>query len=137
MPLCTCKKCLTLTNGTGKELHRTTVSRHIEREQMNQGLENEYQNFHPEEENFYEEEPEERNLDNERSPMEISDNEETLVEENLTTLHNNEAPMETPSSFQNEETNDDYYHENDDLNYYDSQSESEFEDFDDKEGEFK
>jgi hypothetical protein len=69
--------------------------------------------------------------------MEISDNEETLVEENLTTLHNNEAPMETPSSFQNEETNDDYYYENDDLNYYDSQSESEFEDFDDKEGEFK
>jgi hypothetical protein len=46
--------------------------------------------------------------------------------------------METLSSFQDEdeEINDDYYYESDDLNYYDSQSELEFDTSDDKEGEF-
>ena len=48
MPLCTCRKCLILTNGAGRDLHRTTVIRHIRNEQSNQYLllENELnQNF--------------------------------------------------------------------------------------------
>ena len=42
---------------------------------------------------------------------EISDNEEILIEEeNLTTLHNDEASMEILSSFQDEDEEiDDYY----------------------------
>lgn len=40
MPLCTCKRCLALTNGQGKEYHRTTVHRHMERDRIDQELEN-------------------------------------------------------------------------------------------------
>jgi hypothetical protein len=144
MPLCTCRKCLILTNGAGRDHHRTTIARHIRNEQSNQDLllENELdQIFQNSEENLFEE-PEERNLDNEeRSPMEISDNEEEiLIEKNLT----DEAPMETLSSFQNEENeetnyeNIDHYYENNDL-IYDSQSEFEFDNVNsnaDDEGEF-
>jgi hypothetical protein len=145
MPLCTCKKCLILTNGTGRNLHRTTVARHTKNEQSNQYLllEDELdQNFqNSEEENLFEE-PEEQILDNEeRSPMEISDNEEEIpIEKNLT----DETPIETFSSFQNEENeeinyeNIDHYYENDNL-IYDSQSEFEFDNENsnaDDEGEF-
>ncbi|CAG8744982.1 19894_t:CDS:2, partial [Rhizophagus irregularis] len=118
MPLCTCTHCKALTNGIGKEIHRTTVIRHMKKEQEEQELENAYQKR--------------------SSPMEISeisDNEEILIEEeNLTTLHNDEASMEILSSFQDEDEEiDDYYHESDDLNHYDSQSELEFDTSDDKE----
>ena len=68
MPLCTCKKCLILMNGTGRNLHRTTVAQHTKNEQSNQYLllEDELdQNFqNSEEENLFEE-PEEQILDNE------------------------------------------------------------------------
>ena len=122
MPLCTCTHCKALTNGIGKEFHRTTVIRHMKKEQEEQDLENAYQSLH-----------------SESSPMEISDNEEIPIEEeNLTTLHNDEAPMEILSSFQDEDEEiDDYYYESDDLNHYDSQSELEFDTSDDKEGEFR
>ncbi|CAB4390488.1 unnamed protein product [Rhizophagus irregularis] len=144
MPLCTCTHCKALTNGIGKEIHRTTVIRHMKKEQEEQELENAYQSLHSEE-NYIEEneENEEENSYEERSsPMEISeisDNEEILIEEeNLTTLHNDEASMEILSSFQDEDEEiDDYYHESDDLNHYDSQSELEFDTSDDKEGEFR
>ncbi|GET50952.1 transposase domain-containing protein [Rhizophagus irregularis DAOM 181602=DAOM 197198] len=140
MPLCTCTHCKALTNGIGKEIHRTTVIRHMKKEQEEQELENAYQSLHSEENYFEEnEENEEENSYEERSsPMEISeisDNEEILIEEeNLTTLHNDEASMEILSSFQDEDEEiDDYYHESDDLNHYDSQSELEFDTSDDKE----
>ncbi|GET55729.1 transposase domain-containing protein [Rhizophagus irregularis DAOM 181602=DAOM 197198] len=85
-----------------------------------------------------EENEEENSYEECSSPMEISeisDNEEILIEkENLTTLHNDEASMEILSSFQDEDEEiDDYYHESDDLNHYDSQSELEFDTSDDKE----
>jgi hypothetical protein len=136
MPLCTCTHCKALTNGVGKEFHRTTVIRHMKKEQEEKDLENAYQSLHSEEN--YSEENEENSYEERSSPMEISDNEEIPIEENLTTLHNDEVPMETLSSFQDEdeEINDYYYHESDDLNYYDSQSELEFDTSDDKEGEF-
>jgi hypothetical protein len=136
MPLCTCTHCKALTNGVGKEFHRTTVIRHMKKEQEEKDLENAYQSLHSEEN--YSEENEENSYEECSSPMEISDNEEIPIEENLTTLHNDEVPMETLSSFQDEdeEINDYYYHESDDLNYYDSQSELEFDTSDDKEGEF-
>jgi hypothetical protein len=131
-----CTHCKALTNGVGKEFHRTTVIRHMKKEQEEQDLENAYQNLHSEEN--YSEENEETSYKERSSPMEISDNEEIPIEEILTTLHNDEALMETLSSFQDEdeEINDDYYYESDDLNYYDSQSELEFDTSDDKEGEF-
>jgi hypothetical protein len=136
MPLCTCTHCKALTNGVGKEFHRITVIRHMKKEQEEKDLENAYQSLHSEEN--YSEENEENSYEERSSPMEISDNEEIPIEENLTTLHNDEVPMETLSSFQDEdeEINDYYYHESDDLNYYDSQSELEFDTSDDKEGEF-
>jgi hypothetical protein len=108
----------------------------MKKEQEEQDLENAYQNLHSEEN--YSEENEETSYEERSSPMEISDNEEIPIEEILTTLHNDEALMETLSSFQDEdeEINDDYYYESDNLNYYDSQSELEFDTSDDKEGEF-
>ncbi|GBC29599.2 hypothetical protein RIR_jg35923.t1 [Rhizophagus irregularis DAOM 181602=DAOM 197198] len=77
----------------------------MKKEQEEQELENAYQSLHSEENYFEEnEENEEENSYEERSsPMEISeisDNEEILIEEeNLTTLHNDEASMEILSSF--------------------------------------
>jgi hypothetical protein len=108
----------------------------MKKEQEEQDLGNAYQNLHSEEN--YSEENEETLYEECSSPMEISDNEEIPIEKILTTLHNDETLMETLSSFQDEdeEINDDYYYESDDLNYYDSQSELEFDTSDDKEGEF-
>lgn len=139
MPLCKCSQCLASTNGVGKEVHRTTISRHMDKERMKNYLDNAYQSSHSEE-NLYSED--EENLPEEKSSYEdnlYEDNlyeyEENLQEQEETLspmeISDNEASTEIPSSFQNEEISDGYY-ENDDHYYedddsiYDSQAESEF-----------
>ena len=46
MPLCTCQQCLISTNGEGKDLHKSTIKKHMKRDQENKELENEFQNLH-------------------------------------------------------------------------------------------
>ncbi len=150
MPKCKCTHCLNLTNGKGKNLHRTTVTRHMEKEKIAQSLENEYMSLHYEE-NLREEESSYE--ENEQSFMEICDNEEEKSEQSpMEMCDNDDILMEETndnSNFQNEEnenTNDhyenDYYYENDYL-IYDSRNESESEsdnvnyNADNEEGEFQ
>ena len=131
MPLCTCTKCKASTSGVGKDVHRTTVARHMQIEQAGQDLENAYQIFHPEE-NYPEEKnwyKEENSREECSSPMEISDNEASGFQ--------NEENKEASYNFYE---NDDRYYENDDL-IYDSQSDLEFDgensNAGDNEGEFQ
>ena len=146
MPLCTCKQCLISTNGQGKICHRTTIKRHMKREQMDQELEDEYQNLHPEEDDdLYEESEslpmeegsaEEQNLDNEEeSPMENEEGSpmETSEEQNLD--NEEETPRENPFDFSDNEAHMGILSDFDDDDYCESQSESEFDEFADKEGE--
>jgi hypothetical protein len=74
-----CTHCKALTNGVGKEFHRTTVIRHMKKEQEEQDLENAYQNLHSEEN--YSEENEETSYEERSSPIKISDNKEIPIEE--------------------------------------------------------
>src|SRR5687768_4992789 len=126
MPLCTCKQCLNSTNGVGKELHRTNVKKHKENEERESVLEEEYQFRFPEENLLYEsnkivdresenfnfmlmEESEERNLDNEESPIEIFegrnlDNEEGINEDNDYNYYENDE-------FQSESENNEFQSE--------------------------
>jgi len=129
MPLCTCRQCLNSTNGVGKDLHRTNVKRHKENEERERKLEEEYQIHFPEENLLHKdnkvinrksesfnfvlmEESEERNLDNEESPMEISegqnlDDEERINEEDYNYYENDEFQSESENDeFQSESEND-------------------------------
>jgi hypothetical protein len=140
MPLCTCKQCLNSTNGVGKELHRTNVKKHKENEERERELEEEYQFRFPEENLLYEgnkivdresenfnfmlmEESEERNLDNEESPMEIFegrnlDDEEGINEDNdYNYYENDEFQSESENNeFQSESENDESeFDESDDI----------------------
>ncbi|CAB5393671.1 unnamed protein product [Rhizophagus irregularis] len=129
MPKCECKHCLNLSNGKGRVLHRTTVARHLLEEKEAQALEDEYQRLHPEEnfyhfeeENLYEENLREENLqENERSYMEMCDNEEIPEETNDDFSFQNEENEKT-NNYENDHY---YYYENDDS-ISDSQNESEF-----------
>ena len=56
MPLCKCSRCIASTNGIGKNFHRTTVARHMRKEQMRQYLDDAYQGLQDSEGNFYSEE---------------------------------------------------------------------------------
>jgi len=159
MPKCECKQCLKLSNGEGRDLHRTTVARHMLAEENEQKLEDEYQRLHPEENPYseetysYEENLREGNLyeENERSFMETNDNEEENERSYMETSDNEEVQEETNDDFsfqneENEETNNYendhyYYYENDDsISISDSQNESESDNVnsnaDDEEGEF-
>src|SRR6266480_3447321 len=78
MPLCKCKQCLLSTNGQGRELHRTCINRHRKNEQINQELEDQYQNLYSEEDFMQTDEFEVQDLDNDKILFEGSyyDNEE-------------------------------------------------------------
>ena len=129
MPLCICKQCLNLTNRIKKDLHKTNVKRYKENEERERKLKEEYQIHFPEENLLHKdnkvvnrksesfnfvlmEESEERNLDNEESPMEISegqnlDDEERINEEDYNYYENDEFQSESENDeFQSESEND-------------------------------
>ena len=145
MPKYVCKQCLKLSYGEGRDLHRTTVARHMLVEENEQKLEDEYQRLHPEENPYseetysYEENLRKGNLyeENERSYMETSDNEEVQEETNDDFSFQNEENEKT-NNYENDHY---YYYENDDsISISDSQNESESDNVnsnaDDEEGEF-
>lgn len=139
-----CKKCLTLSNGQGKEVHRTTIKRHMANDQLEQELETEYQNRYLKDfEDFMQlEESEEQNLNDEDHPKEEFENFIRIESEerNLDFYNNEDVPF---FDFRGNNENDDIYHyhyENNDLS-----SELDFIEFDnaefdneefDNEGEF-
>lgn len=84
MPLCKCSLCSASTNGRGKNLHRSTIIRHMERDQRNQEFESQYRESHPEEEfeDFM-------NVDEEQKLG--NDNEESHIEEMSLSYNDNEV----------------------------------------------
>jgi hypothetical protein len=141
MPLCTCKKCLNITDGRGKEVHRTTILRHMNINQMNQKLEEEYQNLYPDKDDDFmqteEEEFEQNNNDlNENISLQSNyDNEEAG-------LHNDNENLIFHDGYEEEEISFLDFHDNDEemLTYisedFCDENEIENDDFRDDDSEF-